>query len=81
MSYKISFENLGRGKATFSVSSDKEPDYDILYRHVKKHILSSEIDFNIISEENGIIKGRVCVGGFRPVGDFMIESIKENRPD
>ena len=76
--YKTTFKDLGGDKACFTVSSDKEPDYDFLYRHAKKHLMSSDIDFAITNEDEEKTEGRVYAG-FRNVGEFAIEHIKETQ--
>lgn len=72
MSYKITITNLGRNKATVEQISETEPDHSILYGMVRRHLLSSEIDF--MPHNDGYpMTGKVVVGGFRPVGDVRID--------
>jgi hypothetical protein len=78
MSYKVSFENLGRTKKSYSFISEKEPDYEVLRKGTGDNLMSGEIDFNVSSEGNGVICGGVYVGGFRHVGDFTIEKLETN---
>lgn len=73
MNYKVTITNLGRNKAIIEKISETEPDYNVLYGMVRKHLLSSEIDF-MLHNDGYPMTGRVIVGGFRPVGDILIEA-------
>jgi len=76
MKYKITITNLGRDKVTITATRDDEPDQDFLCRMARKHLMSSEIECLAESDEYPM-KGIVVVGGFRPVGDVLIEKVGE----
>ena len=78
MKYQVEFIDLGKNKSNFSVESENEPDYDFLYKHARKHLMSSEIDFAIKTETEAVIEGAVIVGGFRNVGQFAIRNTNKN---
>ena len=65
---KVAFKNLGRNNSNF-VADIKELSYDELYKAVKGHLLSREIEFNYNDETK---KGVVIVGIVRVVGEFEI---------
>jgi hypothetical protein len=69
MSYTVTFQNVGRSKATFSTTMEKINGPSLL-RAVRPHLMSSDIDFTADEEER---VGLVVVGGFRTVGEFMWE--------
>ena len=71
--HKVCFENLGCNEATFEKTVSGKVDYGTLYGLVRPHLSSDNIEFLIFSQdENTGIKGRVIVGGFRPVGSFSV---------
>lgn len=70
--FRIRFENLGRNKATFEEIVEEAPTYHVMRGWAGLHLASSEIDFLVTEESHGTAKGRVIVGGFRPVGHFTI---------
>ena len=75
MKYKTTITNLGRNHATVIKESDSEPDYGFLRGMVGGHLASSDIDF--LAKDDGYpMTGRVVVGGFRPVGEILIEQVE-----
>lgn len=67
MSYIVTFSNVGRCKATFTTQL-KSLGYRDLRRAVK--LCSRDVDFEIDEESR---TGRIFVGGFRCVGEFVYE--------
>ena len=77
MKYKAIMKNVGRNKAFEEKTFDHEPEYADLLGMVRRHLLSSLIDFE--SEDIGYpYHGIVIVGGWRPVGKFTIEKMEDD---
>lgn len=66
---KVIFKNLGHGKSNFTTDI-KELSYDELYKAVRGHLLSRDIEFCYNDETK---KGVVFVGIVRPVGEFEVQ--------
>ena len=71
--YKITISKLGRSKATVIAKTENFPDHDFLHEMVRKYLASSEIDFFVDEIAENRTTGKVVVGGYRPVGEFVID--------
>lgn len=77
MKYKVDMQNVGRLKACETKIFDRPPTYEDLLAMVRRHLLSSEIDFVVMEETDSKETGKVRVGGWRSAGDFSIEKQPE----
>lgn len=69
MTFVLTFNDVGRDKATFSAEVERLEHRD-LRTAIGKRLASRDVDFEIDEE---LRVGSVFVGGCRKVGEFMYE--------
>lgn len=65
----VIFESIGRNKKSWEVKT-KAPNEKFFYQEIKKNnaLYSSDIEFELLLEQDKVHTFRAWVGGIRPVG-------------